>query len=873
MILLIAGVVSASPGPNAGRLGSENFRDREDALRELWEQGMESEALLREHAASDDPEVAWRARQVLQLLELKLAPDTSPRIVKLVESFLHAKSINEREDAFSDLLELAAYPQLIRLPRQLAKGETRDNYQRRVDSIVSEVAREMILEGKDQEALALIGESRESTSGNLRWIALASAMGLREELTPELDRDDQMRFARWAGDVATIQELASEDHEIQATLQIINGDPIPFLQKLAKESTKQSMWARLAIQLWENQEDEDKIRSLIADATVIANEEYSNEANEALHLLGRLGFAEFALPLFEKTYPDDTFCYYHTRDQIDKALACYGLVVGGETDAKWISENLKLVGEEWDLENPGCRRLINVALSLYEHGERAKSEVILRALGDRIGEIQDNEEMLNYLGYLAGGGNGRGAFSDGVQQFSTGFPELALTLAEEEGGLLFQPSEFLRLTFNSRETAFTFYSYLRKTHPEMNDWKRVRIVFAAFGLEVDVPREEVIAYLDTYEKEIAEDKNSESWEVLRDTALWMGDVARLERFFAAEVARDPESIDARGNLAFFYFANKDFAKAAEIWGKIQQDSPDGLSHDFYCYLVVSLTMSGQEEAAEVPRLLLEKISLGDGRYLATMADLWSQCGQRERAYQCEKRALLLLPSESRAWQFRIQNYAAKAQESGHWMTAAAAKQILAASPNQEFPSDLGVYLAPRAEIEYNLAMAAFETGLEDEGQRRLAKSVELGGHESFFANEPLWQLRKMGRFEELHQIWGKLGTVYRRAIEAYPNSDNTLNTAAWAAARSGKDTGEAMTWIDRALVLRPAVSAYLDTKAEVFFAQGRREEALVWSDKACQKARGVRELAEIRLQQKHFAEDDFYLPPAADEKQPREVSE
>lgn len=868
-----------TPHATGTDLGAEAFGEREAARQELWRQGLESDEALRKYAASDDPEIAWRARQILQLLELKLGPDTSPQIIKLVESFLQAKTVSARESAFLTLLELKAYPQLVRLPRQLMAGKMRDNYQRRIDDVIVGESIQLVLEEKDEEALAILAEARESPAGNLRWVALASAMGKREELAPSLDSDDQMRFARWAGDVDRIRSLAPSDHEIQTTLQIIDGNPLPLLEAIAREPGSQSDWARLAIALWEGREDEPEIRKMIERTTSAATKDMtasSDRTVDALHLLARLGFAELALPIFEKIYPDEAFAYYHSLDKIDQALACYGLVAGGETDEKWLRKNLSLIDDEWDLDNDGYRQLINVAFSLYEHGELAKSEVILRAIRDRINEMQNDEDMADYLTYLAGN-RGRSLMSPDEQRISSGFPDLAIKLAQEEGGDLFQPAEFLRLTFNARESVFTLYSFLEERYPEVDDWEKVRAVFAAFGLEVSIPRQRVNEYLSAFEEKIQGDDDIGDWEVLAETALYQGDTARLERALVAAAAADPESVRAQSELAVFYFANHDFAKAAEIWLKIRGDSPESLTYGGHGYLAISLIMSGQEEAAAASLALLEKLSLSDGQWLATLSELWTQCGEHEKAYQCERRALLLLPSGSPTWTARVFDYARAAQAAGRWKTAAAASQVSAAGRQVESAGSTGAYLGQRAQLDYCLAMAALEEGREEEGRTRLDRCVELGGNEGFFANEPLWELRKAGRFKEARALWDKIAPVYRRAIELYPNADNTLNTAAWAAARAGVDTEEAMGWVDRALVLRPSVSAYLDTKAEVYFAQGKREEALVWSGKACAKSRSISELGQIRLQQTHFANDDFYLPPMSrddsGEEEEREVSE
>ena len=66
----------------------------------------------------------------------------------------------------------------------------------------------------------------------------------------------------------------------------------------------------------------------------------------------------------------------------------------------------------------------------------------------------------------------------------------------------------------------------------------------------------------------------------------------------------------------------------------------------------------------------------------------------------------------------------------------------------------------------------------------------------------------------------------------YPQSHNAHNTAAWLASRAVRHLDEAHTHAQKAVALRPNQGAYLDTMAEVWFAKGKREKALAWSEKA-----------------------------------------
>ncbi|MFZ9937369.1 MAG: hypothetical protein ACO3JG_09975, partial [Luteolibacter sp.] len=97
-------------------------------------------------------------------------------------------------------------------------------------------------------------------------------------------------------------------------------------------------------------------------------------------------------------------------------------------------------------------------------------------------------------------------------------------------------------------------------------------------------------------------------------------------------------------------------------------------------------------------------------------------------------------------------------------------------------------------------------------------------------------LRQAGLIEE-HDAWfRKSWQHFQQVIAKYPESENTLNTAAWFATRSLRELDAAHQLVRKALAMNPRQAAYLDTMAEYQFARGRRAEALEWSAKALDAA-------------------------------------
>lgn len=98
------------------QLGDENFASREKAMRLLWNAGVAAEPFLKEALNSADPEVARRARTLLDRIIYRIDPGTPAEIVTLVERYRNGAA----EDQIAVLREMLriggkAYPYLARM--------------------------------------------------------------------------------------------------------------------------------------------------------------------------------------------------------------------------------------------------------------------------------------------------------------------------------------------------------------------------------------------------------------------------------------------------------------------------------------------------------------------------------------------------------------------------------------------------------------------------------------------------------------------------------------------------------------------------------------------------------------------------------------
>jgi tetratricopeptide (TPR) repeat protein len=110
----IAGLASDPPtadkkpaGPTVAQLvedlGHPAYSVREKAFAELWKRGAAAIPALEKAARDPDPEVAKRARELLDKFAWGILPDTPPEVLKLIRQF-QAGPAEERKAAVADLL-------------------------------------------------------------------------------------------------------------------------------------------------------------------------------------------------------------------------------------------------------------------------------------------------------------------------------------------------------------------------------------------------------------------------------------------------------------------------------------------------------------------------------------------------------------------------------------------------------------------------------------------------------------------------------------------------------------------------------------------------------------------------------------------------
>ena len=114
-------------------LGSQDYGVRVEAMNEIWETGEEALSLLDELSKNEDPEIAARASVLTQKLLLGITPDTSGKVLVLIDQYLES-SPRGRVAVLEQLRSLEEFDLILRLRRV----EKSDRVVLRMDAMIAQ---------------------------------------------------------------------------------------------------------------------------------------------------------------------------------------------------------------------------------------------------------------------------------------------------------------------------------------------------------------------------------------------------------------------------------------------------------------------------------------------------------------------------------------------------------------------------------------------------------------------------------------------------------------------------------------------------------------------------------------------------------------
>jgi len=132
-------------------LGSDSFQTREAACELLWRAGRAAVDAVRKATESEDPEVAYRAKQIYSRFEYGIFPDTPQDVIPLLHQFRDGNQA-ARESAFRKLVLQNRFDIAIRLLERTQDEAARKRLAALVSKSVAKAVEPALLDGDTERA-------------------------------------------------------------------------------------------------------------------------------------------------------------------------------------------------------------------------------------------------------------------------------------------------------------------------------------------------------------------------------------------------------------------------------------------------------------------------------------------------------------------------------------------------------------------------------------------------------------------------------------------------------------------------------------------------------------------------------------------------
>ncbi|BCX46415.1 tetratricopeptide repeat-containing protein [Haloferula helveola] len=829
-------------------LGDERYPVRVRASHELWGMGDKVEALLREAAASADPEVAIRAQELLRKIQLGILPDSPPEVVSLVVRYDSASAL-EREKIIRALKGLRAWRQVLKIHELEKDPDTLRRIASEMEGVSVEAAREVLTgdEPDFDEAKALLEMGRPEPR---QLMSLADFHRVRGTLDAELERARKLegqaghlwRYALLSAkgefEEAAGEAEAAGDLRTAARLRLLAGNPISWVQQAPVprgEIPPDSIDAyRKSVEgLWNGRPPSDRLLRALAGGV---KHELDDESWHSLSVLYALGQSKLADPLFAKLSPSMAFFHFDNTERVSEALDVIGIDPVDPDYLSWINEKFERYLKDPDDAESEAELLFSFAGFLERRGLK---QVLLEGYVEPLTKLgrDDPERFIQALGELFS------AYSS-FPVSTPVFPAATAFAGDDDARwsmvrtTLFGDGAQVRGVWDSFETF----------QPDMSPRERLELLAALLGRIPDVGQRtaEWWKWISESAEEGKKLDRANDYGLMLAVALSNPDANRFIK--TAERVREAGfSLDELGVYSDEYrFAGQEILclGAAGKWEEVAKHWQDQVGHFpsdpmKLAYLAGALRRAGQPDEAADYDDRAERLALGDPGAMRRIGQAYASAGEFQRAADWWLRAAGESVEDDGEFYYSALLLMEEAKYVGNWNLAASLGEmyLLYQVMRGDSYDDPASVIRGRMEVEIGRSLARLGDSRSQsiETLDRCHKNALTDGSmaDYFFP-----ALRKAG-LGKLHDEWFEdTWEAFGKVLNRYPGSHNTMNTAAWTASRANRRLDEAEKLVSGALEILPNQAAYLDTYGEIFFARGNREKAVEWSDKAMSREPG-----------------------------------
>lgn len=834
-------VGAPQPDRLVAMLADENFKVREDAARDLWKLGDAALPALKSAIASRDPEKSSRARDISRRIELGITPETDPKIIELVDKYVVAAA-EEKSAILGKLKKHRAWRQLLKLYASEESADLREELQSEMEGVALGAAREAVIEGKMQAAREYLAMGATDDSGLLSHADFLRSQGLLDQelkKTPSGGGRDSERWRlallRAAGstDAAAGLALKLGMTEVAAAMSALSGNPLPWLERMAKQSEGNRITAAYAAAAANAWKGKALVESDLSVFTAAISGKSASDRDQAINALYALGLPGLAEPALIKNHPLIALHHFDMLERMPDAVGALGLNPDFSDANQWVARLIdEIMGRDIEDQQKPSDALERIAALAYLNERRGLHDRNQQLFDDSLAMMSEKnpERFLELIGNFFGRG-----------EVPYRASKLALRVASKWAGQ--EPNRWEALVdevLGDEDIVTEWWQWLEELDPESGPAARFDAMLVIFGIHHD-PKNLRDKIIQRIWKAIDEAPEAAKARLLARMVTMAVAANDLQNALKA-VDRLPENVKD----AFPWVSRLIWLSAAQRWGEVASlaVSRSGAQTDsetmgeLHAYTASSLRRAGRAKDAAKHDRLADQLAMGSPESCVRIGAGYAFGGEFKTARLWWARAACYAdPEKLEDFADILRPYADDLLENSDWAKSSAACEVLNAlvistEPRWQSPAQ---FTRMRLHADLSLALSR----LKDDRQRALAmldrchaNAPSDGSLADFF----LPAVRAAGLKTE-HDAWyRKSFTNLRGMIDRYPDADNLRNTAAWFASRANRDLDLAEKDIMAAISLNPNEAAYLDTMAEIHFAKGDRAKAVEWSNRAMSHA-------------------------------------
>ena len=830
-------------------LSSEDFKTRKATMGEIWKEGRKALGFLESLAEGDNPELAARARTILRKVKLGVTPETPENIVRLIATYFNKATRGRKIDTIDKLLAAEEYDILLQL-RQLEEDE---EVLQRVDLTIAKFLPQIVRNYLNEGNVELAKEYLLLSGSFNHLIHYAHLLDQAGELDAEIARlsqseskKEQVRYLvclRVKGDAemlrAGAEKMGDQDAEILAELNL--GNHVPYLQSLLE--TRNLTPANKHFVDWSLANHQGKVglqRKIEKELIALSNQKKERDA--ARMSLLRMGLGDPVLESLGEDELRERVEYLLSHENYVQAQKLIGIPNRDGLD-EWLAERSRIAAEELkgNPKSPELERLVLAVRFLEDRGLQEAALKCSRVLFDLI----RSSEGLELSAFVS-----RIFFPAPV----CAYHEIAREVERDQSNL----KEFLFTFSMDPSSGEWLYGRIKELYPKKSVLDRLLLMASFSARRLFVPLEEFEATRDAliHSAEVKEgDETGELTKIL---------VILLPRNREADLKTALGAFKRIGKEnVFLTMAIEVDAGRMQSGGALYEnfETPiNSSSAEFLYQKGLILKRGGFKGGDELMKKALF-LSNGGEESLNDFAMSHLRLGEVNEAYKILRKALLRTEATSKMRNTLISELATEAGVLSEWKEALAYREV-AALDLFPFNVNQGVFvMRTRFQILLARGALAMERNDIDGAVMAFSQAHEILPSDGYLANDFFPLLRHLGLIELHDQLFAQSARHSRENIRFFPKDDNAYNNFAWMASRANRCLDEAEDFLKIALKLNPYSAAYLDTMGEIYFARGKREEAVAWSTRSLQNEilGSERSRWELQHQNQRFKTEEF--PP------------